>query len=114
MGELHVKILSRCLCSVLAGLSLVAAPAVSAQQTEASGEQWMERMQSHWQKVISETDTQKRTALMREHEQLMSEAMESERGDSGTGGHHGMDMGSGHVHMMNTVDMHRRMLDMMR
>lgn len=108
--------LSRVAVAGVAGLVLAAAgtgQVLGAQQTSAGDAQWVERMQNHWQKVINETDPQRRSELMREHEQIMAQAMESDR-DRGVadGSHMGMD--ADHVDMMNTVDMHQHMLDMMR
>lgn len=77
--------------------------------------QWIERMQSHWEQVIQESDPQKRQELLREHEQMMVQAAGSESGQTprqSSPSAHGMD--SSHVDMMNTVDMHRHMMDMMR
>lgn len=99
----------------VAGLFAVAGAgqALAAEQTGTSDAQWMERMQQHWQQVIQETDPQKRQALMREHEEIMSQAV-GPQGDQGAMGADHMGMGSGRLDMMNTVDMHRHMMDMMR
>lgn len=92
-------------------------PALAAQQDAMSDAQWMERMQSHWQQVIHETDAQKRRELMREHEQIMAQAegsVDSEARTSAASGAGHMGMDGSHVDMMNTVEMHRHMIDMMR
>lgn len=99
-------------------LSMMSTGYVLAAQHEAmSDAQWMERMQAHWQQVINETDPQKRRALMREHEQIMAQAVGSDDARSGKGADSGVDrmgMNGSHVDMINTVDMHQHMIDMMR
>lgn len=87
--------------------------ALAAEQPGISDAQWMERMQKHWQQVIQETDPQKRQALMREHEQIMSQAV-GPQGEGGAMDGNQMGMNGVHRDMMNTVDMHRHMMDMMR
>ena len=87
--------------------------ALAAEQTATSDSEWMERMQKHWEQVIQETDPQKRRVLMSEHEQIMSEAVGPESDRDATGADH-MNMNGEHMDMMNTVDMHRHMMDMMR
>ena len=104
-------------------LRLIAAAAVfaaaglghvlAAEQAATGDTQWMERMQTHWQQVIQETDSEKRQVLMREHEQIMSEALGPESDRGAMGADH-MGMNGAHMDMTNTVDMHRHMMDMMR
>lgn len=91
--------------------------ALAAQHEPTSDVQWMERMQSHWRQVINETDPQKRRELLRDHEQIMAQAVGSDEAGSATGADNGaghMGMNGSHVNMMNTVDMHQHMIDMMR
>lgn len=102
---------------VAAGLLVTASlgHVVAAEQNDLNDSQWIERMQSHWEKVVKEDDPQKRQELLREHEQMMVQAAGSESGQTprqSSPSAHGMD--SSHVDMMNTVDMHRHMMDMMR
>lgn len=102
---------------IAAGVFAVASfgPSFAAEEKSPDNSQWMERMQTHWQEVIKETDPQKRQELMREHEQIMAEAAGDSGAHMGSRGDTGhMDMDSAHVDMMNTVDMHQHMIDMMR
>lgn len=100
----------------LAGAIAVSAlnAAHAADQGQLGDAQWMNRMQAHWQTVIQESDPQKRAELMREHQQMMSEATGGPGSHmGGQSGHAGMS-DSGHVDLMNTVNMHQHMMDMMR
>jgi len=89
-------------------LAAVAFTAVAAQDQGMTDEQWIERMQEHWAQVISEDDPERRRELLREHEQLMTQAVD----ERGMGDH--MGEAREHADLMNNIDMHRHMMDMMR
>lgn len=93
-------------------LLAIVSGAQAAQDRTLTDEQWRERMQQHWQQVISEEDVRKRKALLREHEDLMEKATESMGMDQKMGGHMGKN--GHHDELMNRIDMHRHMMDMMR
>lgn len=93
-------------------LAIIASGVQAAQDKTLTDEQWRERMQQHWQQVISEEDARKRRALLREHEELMEKATEAMGMDRRMGGHMGKN--GHHDELMNRIDMHRHMMDMMR
>ena len=80
-------------------------------------QQEAQRMQQHWDRLMHEQDAQKRRQLIREHREMMNEALE----ESGVDRFHmGMMHGRnrGHMdhhqdHLLNTIEMHHMQLDMM-
>ena len=82
-----------------------------------SEEKALHQMEDHWQMVTGEKDPTKRRQLIQEHRKLMDQ-MGREHGMMGKGrmggsSHMGMS-GNGHHHdVMNTIDMHNSMMDMM-
>ncbi|WP_134081430.1 hypothetical protein [Thiohalophilus thiocyanatoxydans] len=76
-------------------------------------------MQQHWDRLMHEQDAEKRRQLIREHREMMDEALEEsgvDRFHMGMGMMH--DNESGHMdhhqdHLINTIEMHHMQLDMM-
>ena len=94
-------------------LAAVAFTAVAAQDQSVTDEQWIARMQQHWERVITEEDPAQRRELLREHEELMTQAAD-ERGMGGMSGMGDHTRAGEHTDLMNSIDMHRHMMDMMR
>ena len=80
----------------------------SAAYSSPSDDVIINKMQDHWQQLISEKDDLKRSKMIAEHREMM----EVVKKDLGLGSHHGSHSGQ-HHHMMNSFDMHNSMLDMM-
>ena len=108
--------------SVLMGVLVLAAPAVSwsAEGGTANNlEQRVQRMESHWQTLTRERDPIKRKVLVAEHRKMMAESMTTQdmsqtRPMGDQRGQGGM-MSSHHQHdLQNTAEMHTMMLDMMK
>ncbi len=95
----------------LLGVVILASVSIGAHaaQDAMTSEQWMDRMQRHWQQVITADDPAKRKELLRRHEELMDKA--AAEGDMGPGH---MEQDGHHMDLMNSIDMHRDMMDMIR
>ncbi len=59
-------------------------------------------LNSHWNKVVNESDAQKRQQLLQSHEQMMKEYASQTSHDSH------------HVNIMNTIDFHKSMMGLMQ
>jgi len=81
-----------------------------------STEKAIKAMEIHWDKLMSEKNTDKRKKLIAEHRNMMDKAM-SESGMTGMGMMHNSKDSSmknhHHSHMVNTIQMHYMQLDMM-
>jgi len=108
--------------SVLMGVLVLAAPAVSwgaESGTANSSAERVQRMESHWQTLTRERDPIKRQAMVVEHRKMMAESMTTQgmsqtRPMGDQRGQGGM-MGAHHQHdLQNTAEMHTMMLDMMK
>ena len=87
---------------ILTGIVSISATAIAE-----SDDMKVMNMEQHWQQLINEKDQKRRQEMLMEHRHMMGEMDKEVAG-------RGMGMGKGHHHnMMNTVDMHRSMMDMM-
>ena len=81
-----------------------------------SPEQTIKEMEIHWDKLMTEKNTDKRKKLIAEHRNMMDKAMK-QSGMSGMGMMHNSNDNSmknhHHSHMVNTIQMHYMQLDMM-
>ena len=66
----------------------------------------VQKMQEHWEMIISEKNKNKRAKMINDHKDIMNQMEKS------NAGHHMSGM-SGH-HMNNTIDMHRSMINIMK
>lgn len=96
----------------LLGVMSLAGPLTA---TAGEADDYMARMEQHWQATIETQDPQRRQALLAEHEEMMKQGQmiidreQSQTGHAGMNGmHHGHDMD-----LQNTIDLHRQMMDMM-
>ncbi len=80
--------------------------------------QTVQRMETHWQTLIRESDPARRKALIAEHRQMMAEAraaLGAIPGEPIKGSSPGGMMGSHHWQdLQNTAELHSMMLDMMK
>ena len=88
-------------CITLSCGLVMANPLVAASKNDTQ----IEKMQQHWEMIISQKDKSKRKKMIEEHE-VMMENIEKNSGQSKMG--HMSDN-----HMKNTMDMHRNMMQMM-
>ena len=102
----------------LGDAAMADAPAPLYSQAE---QQDVDRMEQHWQKLVRERDPQRRKVLIQEHRRLMEEVGRTTgiRPETQTGTRSAADserkgMGGSHQReIMNTLDMHSMMLNML-
>lgn len=73
----------------------------------------MERMEKHWQMMVSEPDAMKRQAMMGEHEKMMEQSQGMMMHD-GKSMHGDMHSAPERIDLQNMLDLQRNMMDMMR
>lgn len=97
-----------------------AATAADAATTEEAAAQMVQRMETHWQRLIHENEPERRRVLAAEHRKLMAEAGTALGQAAGTApgmGHgtgRGMTAGSHHRDLRNTLELHSLMLELMQ
>lgn len=97
----------------LLGVMSLAGPLAA---TADEADDYMARMEKHWQNTMETQDPQRRQAMLAEHAEMMKQGQmlidreQSQAGHMGMGGmnHHGH-----YMDLQNTIDLHRHMMDMM-
>lgn len=84
---------------LMASLLIFPASSVIADQ---SNNDAVHQLNSHWDKVVGETNPDHRQKLMRDHEEMMDKYTSNASHDSH------------HVDMMNTIDLHKSMMGLMK
>ncbi len=86
---------------------LVAPLSIGSASADSGAGEAVEKMEHHWQALITEPDAAKRQAMMMEHEKMMEQAQ-------GMMMHRDMHTPAEQADLQHTIEMHRSMMDMMR